>query len=797
MRYILIIALAFFSVISFGQNFEKRFTLATPFALQHSKIQWVDADNDSLLDVVIANTIQGELKFAFLKNLGNDSLKLIQTISSGYQFGKFFLTDVNNDNKIDIVMSGQKTSGIEGTDAFLNSGNFNFQKKQSIIQNKAFTEFLFADLNNDGRKDLVSADANLLYIYEQTAGKFILRKDTTIKATSLQSFDFDDNVFHDIVFSGLDASNKPTTALLLLANNFEILNKIQVTDINGIVEAGDLNHDGFFDIVVSGKNSTGTFVTGAFQNNVGKFTVDNIFSGLDSCSLRIADFTSDGKADIAFSGKINNTQKSWIKTFTGDSVSLPVANVKVEDYGDYDRDGDLDLIQLRSDSIVVYNNTINVVNKGPSIVANALGVQIYNRMFFYWKKTLDDHTDSTAITYDLKAYKSDTATIAPEYDHMSKQRLLVSHGNMGTSNYSLQKISGDYLFEIQSIDNSFVVQVKVPLGSGTCTQCINITVQNITMCDTAASVNLKPYAPKAMWFSFSKGYLGIHDSLNYHKFESDTIFSFNPASNPSCSSIKLFKIKVSNTDTVKVTHNIWNCEGSQNLLTIDSEWQNVTWKNNLNATVSNGNQLTAILQKPVVFNAFGNNKKGCQLKETFNLKISKPDLKVEDSQYQIVKGSNVQLNASGGNSYSWSPASTLNADTISSPIATPNATTEYTVTAKDSLGCTTSANIVVEVMEAGFIPTLFTPNGDGRNDELKIFGLSSASNFRFTIYNREGNIVFDTRDITTAVYQGWSGLANGQPQPPGTYYWRVEGNNNGGETLTLNGKKSGAFLLVR
>jgi gliding motility-associated-like protein len=156
----------------------------------------------------------------------------------------------------------------------------------------------------------------------------------------------------------------------------------------------------------------------------------------------------------------------------------------------------------------------------------------------------------------------------------------------------------------------------------------------------------------------------------------------------------------------------------------------------------------------------------------------------------------VQLTASGANTYSWSPTEGLDNPSISSPLATPLVTTNYTVTAKDSLGCSTTGIVLVEVMEAGFIPTLFTPNGDGKNDALKIFGLTSASNFRFTIYNREGSVMFDTSDLLTAEQQGWPGVTNGQSQPNGTYFWKVEGDSPGGP-VTLNGKKSGAFLLVR
>jgi len=794
MKSLLIIVLTFFVIGSFGQSFQKRFSMATPFLLQNSKVQWVDADNDSLLDVMITNQATGEIKFTFLKNIGRDSLKLMQTISSGYRLGQYFLTDFNNDNKIDIVVSGTNSSGTDQTDVFLNAGNFNFQKSPNEILTRAFNEILLADLNNDGKKDLIGSDANRLYLYERANEQFILRTDTALSATSLKSFDFDDNVFHDVAVSGSDVSNHPTTTVLLMGNNFKILKKVQVADIRGSLEIGDLNHDGFFDIVVSGKNSMGVLVTDSFQNHDTTFVTDKKNTGIDSASMRIADFNSDGKADIAFLGKTNNGWRSWIKTFTNDSVALPIINVRAQDYGDYDRDGDLDVVQLRSDSIIILNNTTSAINKGPSLVINPLGVQIYDRMYFYWKKTPDDHTDSTAVTYDLKAYQNGTVTIAPEYDSKSDQRLLVSHGNMGASNYSLQKITGNYNFEIQSIDNSFAVQKIV---YGRCSACANITTHHITMCNPGSSVTLKPYAPRAMWFSFNKGFLGVHDSLTYRKSESDTLFSFNPSSSPSCSSIKLFTISASSQDTTRIVSNIWNCEGSQNLLTVDSEWQNVTWKNNLNASVSTGNQLSTILQNRIVFKAYGSNNQGCQLREIFNLNISKPDLKIENSQYEIVKGSSVQLNASGGNSYSWSPASTLNDDTICCPTATPSITTSYTVVAKDSLGCQATAKIVVEVMESGFIPTLFTPNGDGKNDELKIFGLNTASSFRFTIYNREGNIVYDTKDLATAVYQGWSGLSNGQPQPPGTYYWKVEGNNNLGETLTLNGKRSGAFLLVR
>src|SRR5690606_4474307 len=57
----------------------------------------------------------------------------------------------------------------------------------------------------------------------------------------------------------------------------------------------------------------------------------------------------------------------------------------------------------------------------------------------------------------------------------------------------------------------------------------------------------------------------------------------------------------------------------------------------------------------------------------------------------------VNLSASGGVSYSWAPAATLSDPTIANPIATPVATTSYTVTVTDSNGCQNYDDVTVTV----------------------------------------------------------------------------------------------------
>jgi gliding motility-associated-like protein len=104
--------------------------------------------------------------------------------------------------------------------------------------------------------------------------------------------------------------------------------------------------------------------------------------------------------------------------------------------------------------------------------------------------------------------------------------------------------------------------------------------------------------------------------------------------------------------------------------------------------------------------------------------------------------------------------------------------------------------VVIQVEESAFVPNLFTPNGDGKNDALLIYGLTQASSFTFQIFNREGNVVYESSNLLQATSAGWNGTAGGTRQPSGIYYWKVEGTTQTGQRLLLNGKKTGSILLV-
>lgn len=141
-------------------------------------------------------------------------------------------------------------------------------------------------------------------------------------------------------------------------------------------------------------------------------------------------------------------------------------------------------------------------------------------------------------------------------------------------------------------------------------------------------------------------------------------------------------------------------------------------------------------------------------------------------------------------SFIWFPPTGLNDAYISNPIAAPIISTKYKVIGTTEWGCkaTDSINIYVDNETLLALPNAFTP-GNGPNNEFKIIKRGIATLNYFRIFNRWGNLVFETSDINI----GWNGEYNGTPQPFGVYVYEVEAVTSTGEIF----KKHGNTTLIR
>ncbi len=147
------------------------------------------------------------------------------------------------------------------------------------------------------------------------------------------------------------------------------------------------------------------------------------------------------------------------------------------------------------------------------------------------------------------------------------------------------------------------------------------------------------------------------------------------------------------------------------------------------------------------------------------------------SKDTIYEGESSQLNSTILNNnyaYSWQPVGGLSNSTISNPIATPGATTTYTVIATDPYGCTWTDTITIYITDVIcdepyiYVPNAFTPNNDGKNDVLKVES-SVGYDLVFQIFDRWGELVFETTDIDRA----WDGNFNGKELSAGVYVYHL------------------------
>ena len=185
---------------------------------------------------------------------------------------------------------------------------------------------------------------------------------------------------------------------------------------------------------------------------------------------------------------------------------------------------------------------------------------------------------------------------------------------------------------------------------------------------------------------------------------------------------------------------------------------------------------------PDIYEVFIEDSQGCQFVEEVVVEEPEPifldlgdDLVInegEETQFQFAS------NIESINSMSWYPSNGLNCLACKKPKVSPRQSTTYTLTITDENGCTATDEVYVEVIASFiFIPTVFSPNGDGINDFFTIFcdNAKVASIQRLKLFDRWGTLVFDKRDFQhNQETEGWNGKHKGKYLQAGVFIFETE-----------------------
>ena len=204
-----------------------------------------------------------------------------------------------------------------------------------------------------------------------------------------------------------------------------------------------------------------------------------------------------------------------------------------------------------------------------------------------------------------------------------------------------------------------------------------------------------------------------------------------------------------------------------------------------NNSISNGDQVSCLL---TAANA------SCPATVSSNIITmtvkSFPIISINPSIFTVSPGTQVQLNAtvSGSiSSYQWSPAGLLVNPFSLKPLTKPiSINTVFSLSVTNTEGCIKTANATIKLYLPLEMPNAFTPSGI--YNVFRIPPGTSLDLSNFTIYDRWGNCIFTTSDIT----KGWDGNYKGKPYNTGVFAYMISGTYNGAKVFM-----QGSFTLIR
>ncbi|TKK69262.1 gliding motility-associated C-terminal domain-containing protein [Ilyomonas limi] len=192
--------------------------------------------------------------------------------------------------------------------------------------------------------------------------------------------------------------------------------------------------------------------------------------------------------------------------------------------------------------------------------------------------------------------------------------------------------------------------------------------------------------------------------------------------------------------------------------------------------------------KVVITNEFG-----CQDSALFPVEVYRKPVAMAGADKAIISGDTAVLDAvvkGTAINYYWLPSDAMDDSHAIQPKVYPSQNKVYSLQVTSTVGCGNAVDeVMVKVYADLFIPTAFTPNGDGTNDRFRILPLDNYNIVRFLVYNRWGSIVYKATDFD----KGWDGNYNGLPQQAGAYIYHLELQNNAGRKVV----KEGTVFLLR
>jgi uncharacterized repeat protein (TIGR01451 family) len=491
-----------------AQTFTDVGALGLP-AMYSSSVAWGDYDNDGDLDAVLLGLAPG---IGYITRVYRNDAGVFTdsgAVLLGCYMGSVAWGDYDNDGDLDILLTGACwASGWSYVAKVYRNDGGTFTDIGAALTGVRQSAAAWGDYDNDGDLDILLAghtgSAAVAKVYRNDAGAFtdISAGLTGFYSCAVAWGDYDNDGDLDILMTGNGAK--------LYRNDGGGFTEVG-TPLRGAfatsVAWGDYDNDGDLDILATGDTGSG-LLANVYRNDAGSFTdIGAGMTGVSYGSAAWGDYDNDGDLDVLLTGndwyggvRVGKVYRNDAGAFTDIGAGLAGVQQSSVAWGDYDNDGDLDI--LLTGTISDYSGAVARVYRNDSLTTNtvpaaptglAAATPGGNRVELRWTAASDAQTPSAGLTYNLRIGSSPGASdILSPMAAASGARRIPALGNAqhGTSAVLTPAASpGTYYWSVQAVDTAFGGSAFASEGSfAYCGYSLSPRSQDVAIAATSGSI---------------------------------------------------------------------------------------------------------------------------------------------------------------------------------------------------------------------------------------------------------------------------------------------------------------------
>lgn len=352
----------------------------------NASLDTADFNGDGFMDFIVTGYNGSTEKTYIYLNDGTGHFIEQETSMIGITFGKVRVADLNNDNKPDVVITGTANSTYHAKLYFQNAQG-DFVDSQVSLMANYFGEITFLDANNDNQLDILLTGFDTSYapnakLYINNNGNFSEAAEQSIHPyyfTATDVADIDNDGDDDLILNGFNSTYNAETSLFFNDGNGSFTKNSTISNTLDQVYFGDINfvdynNDGFLDIFSIGQNSNNEYISKLYindgSNNFSLNTdVTNAIIGAGIGSSDWVDFDNDGDLDLILVG-IGDDSSEVGMPYRNETESLSITDNSIETISIYPNPAK-DYLTIKS---YVNIKTIDVTSILGETVLNKVGL---------------------------------------------------------------------------------------------------------------------------------------------------------------------------------------------------------------------------------------------------------------------------------------------------------------------------------------------------------------------------------------------------------------------------------------